>query len=202
MKILQALLPLSLLLPVAALADSTPAWLVAGDPIPEGQLLTVEGDAVALDSLVEEGPAILIFYRGGWCPYCQRHLVELAGIEDELTGLGYRIYAISPDRPEVLRGFEGADEVGYTLLSDKTMTVSYLFGLAFEVPGDTVAMMSKDYGIDIEGASGEKHHLLPHPALYVVGKDGRIDYAHVNPDYKERLSGEDVLAAAKAARQQ
>ena len=178
--------------------DATPG-LKAGDSIPEVSLLNEAGETVRLRELVAAQPAVIIFYRGGWCPYCVRHLGELAAIEADLLATGVRLLAISPDQPAKLAATPDRDQLGYTLLSDRTAAAAQAFGIAFEVPAETVAKYKNDYAIDLEAASGETHHLLPHPAVFVVGRDGIIRHAHVNPDYTVRLSPADLLKAAADA---
>ena len=170
--------------------------LGVGDPIPAGQLKSASGDDVDLRELVAESPTVLIFYRGGWCPYCRRHLVELAEIVPALDEAGLQIIAISPDRPAKLLAKPDFGELPYTLLSDSSMTVSSAFGIAFKVDDALVEKYMDSYGIDLEGDSGETHHLLPHPAVYIADTDGVIQYAHVDPNYKERLDPDKILATA------
>lgn len=175
----------------------TPAtsWAKVGDALPAVSLLTESNTPVNLRDLVHEEPAVLIFYRGGWCPYCHRHLAELAAIEAQVRAAGYQILAISPDQPSKLPATPGRDALGYQLLSDRKGGAAQALGIAFQVSPEIVAKYKNEYQIDLEAASGETHHLLPHPAVLVVGRDGVIRYIHVNPDYRARLSGEDILAA-------
>jgi peroxiredoxin len=170
--------------------------LLIGSAVPDVTLKTADGTDFSLRAAAAKKPSILIFYRGGWCPYCNLHLGQLQTAEPELLKLGYQILAISPDRPEKVS--EGAEKVNYTLLSDASMTAAKAFGIAFRVDDATLDKY-KGYGIDLEAASGQKHHLLPVPAVFVAGADGRIHFVYVNPDYKIRLAPEVLLAAAKAA---
>ncbi len=174
--------------------DVTP--LPVGAQIPSILLQTVGGEPVDLGAAVRENPSVLIFYRGGWCPYCNLQLGQLQAVEAELQALGYRILAISPDRPEKLRGSVAEHGLTYTLLSDHAMTAARAFGIAFQVDDATLEKY-KGYDIDLEEASGETHHLLPVPAVFIVGTDGLIRFSYANPDYKVRLSTDDLLAAAK-----
>jgi peroxiredoxin len=141
---------------------------------------------------------VLIFYRGGWCPFCNKHLGQLQQAEPQLRELGYRIVAVSPDRPEKLKESTDKGGLSYTLLSDSSMVAAQAFGIAFEVDAPMLEKLAS-YNIDIEADSGETHHLLPVPAVFIVGKDGVIDFSYANPDYKTRLASEVLLAAAKAA---
>ena len=171
--------------------------LLIGAQIPDLSVKTVDGVEKNIQDLVSNQPAIFIFYRGGWCPYCNRHLAELKQIEEELYELGYQIFAISPDRPEKLKATLKENELGYTLLSDSPMNVTKAFGLAFKVDSETVERY-KSLGIDLEADSGYDHHLLPAPAVYIVNTEGKVRFNYVNPNYKERINGDVLLTAAKA----
>ncbi|MEX0329810.1 MAG: peroxiredoxin-like family protein [Puniceicoccaceae bacterium] len=174
------------------------APLAEGDSIPEGTLYTDFGSPYVLEEELSGKPAVLIFYRGGWCPYCSRHLSALAEVEEALDSAGFTLLAISPDRPEVLRQKEKLADLSYTLLSDSSMQVSSRFGIAFKVEDKLVSKYKDSYGIDIEADSGETHHLLPHPSVYIVDADGIIRFAYVNENYKVRLEPEKILSTAKA----
>jgi len=173
--------------------------LMIGEPIPDAPLNTVEGKVFDLRSAAHEQPLVLIFYRGGWCPYCNAHLGQLQEIDPQLRELGYRIITISPDRPEKLQASIDKGGLSYTVLSDSSMAAAKAFGIAFEADAPMLEILDS-YNIDIEAASGETHHLLPVPAVFIVGSDGVIDFSYANPDYKIRLAPEVLLAAAKAAR--
>jgi peroxiredoxin len=171
--------------------------LTVGDSVPTGVLYAEEGNAFNMPADLGEEPSVLIFYRGGWCPYCTRHLSALLDIEKDLIDAGFQLFAISPDRPEVLRGMESVDEVSYKLLSDSSMEVSRKFGIAFKVEDELVEKYKNSYGIDIEGDSGQTHHLLPHPSVFIIDAKGIIQFAYVNEDYKVRLEPDKILAAAR-----
>ncbi|MDR9417967.1 peroxiredoxin-like family protein [Gracilimonas sp.] len=171
--------------------------LLIGSQVPDVHLKTVDGNSISLRAEVSEQPTILIFYRGGWCPYCSKHLSDLQQIEDELYEIGYQIFAISPDRPEKLKATLQDQALGYTLLSDSPMTTSKAFGLAFKVDEETIERY-KSVGINLEEDSGYDHHLLPAPAVYILNKEGIVRFNYVNPEYKERINGDVLLTAARA----
>jgi len=189
-----AFLPLLLIMPVAT-AEETPR-IAVGDAAPDVVLGTVDDAELNLLAALREKPAVLIFYRGGWCPYCSKHLSALAGIQDDLAKLGIQIFAISPDQPSKLREKPDYAKIPYQLLSDRTMVAAKAFGIAFEVDAATRDKY-RGFGIDLEAASGETHHLLQHPAVYVIDAKGIVRFAHVNEDYRERLEPEEVLEAAR-----
>ncbi|MEO1023198.1 MAG: peroxiredoxin-like family protein [Bacteroidota bacterium] len=177
-----------------ASADQVSPLLISS-PIPEGALTSIDGTSIVLSELTNKGPAVLIFYRGGWCPYCNRHLAELKDIETKLAELGYQVFAISPDRPEKLKETVAKNELSYTLLSDSPMAVTKAFGLAYKV-NDATVKRYKSVGLDLEADSGYDHHLLPAPAVYIIGSDGKVKFNYVNPNYKERVPGDILLSAA------
>jgi peroxiredoxin len=150
-----------------------------------------------LKEQVDSRPAILVFYRGGWCPYCNTQLSELRLITAEAEALGYQVIAISPDRPEELAKTMTKDKLDYTLLSDSKADALRAFGIGFRVDDATIEKY-KGYGIDLEKSSGESHHALPVPSVFIVDAAGVLQFSYVHPDYKVRVPAGVVLAAAKA----
>jgi peroxiredoxin len=170
-----------------------------GAGIPDVQLQTESGKSVKLRELIQDRPTVLIFYRGGWCPYCTTHLSALAKSEKEILAAGYQILAISPDTPASLKATPDRETLGFTLLSDSQAAAAKAFGLAFQLPEELVSKYKSEYQIDVEKASGSTHHLLPHPAVYVVSSDGHITFAYVNEDYKVRLTPDKILKEIQKA---
>lgn len=167
-----------------------------GETIPNIALRRPGGMAVQTRDVVARRPTVLVIYRGGWCPYCTRHLQELAEVEPKLRELGYQIVAVSPDRPEELAKSIANDKLTYTLLSDSDIALAKAMGLAFRVD-DPMYNRLKGMGMDLERSSGRDHHVLPVPAVYLLDTVGVIHFAYWNPDYKTRLSGEELLVAAR-----
>ncbi len=142
-------------------------------------------------------PAILTFYRGGWCPYCSRQLSELRELDTTFNELGYELLFLSADRPAHLSEGELDTEASYRLLSDSTLSVSKAFGIAFRMEDATVERYrSRD--LDLAERSGSDHRLLPAPSVFIVGSDGIIKFQYTNPDYRVRVPGSVVLEAARA----
>jgi peroxiredoxin len=180
----------------AAASDVRP--ILVGAVAPDAELRGMDGMPVALKTALAGKPGVVIFYRGGWCPYCNTHLREIKGIQKELTALGYTTVAISPDRPEELAKTSAKHSLPYMLLSDSKLEAARAYGIAFQVDPDTLTKYAR-YGIDLRKASGEPHDWLPVPSVFLVGKDGTIKFAYTNPDYRVRLKGPVLLAAAQAA---
>lgn len=182
---------------VASSAETTKP-LKAGVKAPNPGLHNLEGKKTDLTTVVGEKPTVLIFYRGGWCPYCNRHLAELGKIEGDLMEMGYQMVAVSPDTPAELNKSTEKGELKYKLFSDSSAQAAKQFGIAFKVEESLVTKYKNDYKIDLEAASGQKHHILPVPSVFII-KKGMIVYSYSNPDYRVRLKGDEVLAAAKAS---
>ena len=183
-----------------ARAETIPTALKVGDSIPDVTLRTVEEKEVSLRKLVSDKPAVLVFYRGGWCPFCNRHLQSLSSIEEDLTKEGVQLIAISMDQPSKLRETMLKDKLDYTLLSDSDANAVKAFGISYNVDNATLEKL-KGHNVDLDAAAGNSHHILPHPAVFVINRKGVIRFAHVNPDFKVRLEPAKVLEAAKAARE-
>ncbi len=172
--------------------------ILIGSEVPEAEVKTSTGKAANLKLQTEGKPSIIIFYRGGWCPFCNGHLSLLQKSHYELIELGYQIIAISPDLPKEIGKSINKMDLSYTLISDSKMNAAKAFGVAFTVDDKTIEKYAK-YGIDLEASSGEKHHMLPVPSVFIVNASGKITFSYVNPDYKVRLNSEVLITAAKAA---
>ena len=123
---------------------------------------------------------------------------QLREIESKLTELGYQIVVLSPDRPEKIQEFTAKTPYDYTLLSDSDLVAARAMGIAFRVNDEGFEML-QSYDLDIEDASGKKHHLLPVPAVFIVDTEGVILFEYVNPDYRVRIDSKTLLAAAEAS---
>ena len=164
--------------------------LLIGEKAPDISLLNAKGEQVNLQSQFSVKPTVLIFYRGGWCPYCNVHLAELQGIEKDIVAMGYQIIAISPDSPENLNASLEKNKLSYLLLSDASMELSQVFGLAFAVPEASKVRLRNSSG-------GKNSGMLPVPSVFVLNQQGEILFEYINPDYKKRLKGSLLLAVLK-----
>lgn len=172
--------------------------ILTGTKIPDVTLTDINGNPVNLLTSVSQKQVILIFYRGGWCPYCNVQMSQIQKIDSDLKQLGYDIIAVSPDKPEELKKSIDKNNLDYILLSDSTMNACAKFGIAFRVT-DEVVEKYKSYNIDLEASSGMVHHLLPVPSVFIIGTDGIIKFQYVNPNYKIRIDPDLLWAAAVSA---
>ena len=180
----------------AATADAVKPALI-GTQVPVAAVRGVDGKAFDLKAALAKAPTILVFYRGGWCPFCNAQLIGLGEAAPQLKAMGYQIIGVTPDSSDELRKTMSKDKLDYTLVSDSKAQLIDAMGLGFVVDAATLEKY-KEYGIDLEKSSGETHHILPVPAVYLVDKTGMIKFSYVNPNYKVRLDGDVLLAAAKA----
>ncbi|WP_158729229.1 peroxiredoxin-like family protein [Flavobacterium sp. I-STPA6A] len=167
------------------------APLLIGEKIPSLSLKSVTKTDVVLTEVFAKKKTILVFYRGGWCPYCNAHLAALGEIEKELLGLGYQIVAISPDAPESLKATEEKKKLNYLLLSDSSGALSRSVGIAFQVPENYISTISK-------GSNGGNTVFLPVPSVFIVNQDAEIEFEYITPNFKNRISNQLLLAAAKS----
>ena len=172
--------------------------VLVGTTIPKATLQDVDADSVPLMDRVSQKPTVLIFYRGGWCMYCNRQLGQLNEIEKDILDAGFQIVAVSPDKPAEMQNTYNKHDMNYTLLSDSTAEAATAFGIAFRVDDPTLEKL-KNYKIDINAASGHDHNILPVPAVFVLDTKGTILFEYVNPVYSTRLHPSVLLAAVKAA---
>lgn len=166
------------------------------EEIPGANLQTIEGEEINIRDVVKGTKAIIIFYRGGWCPFCNLQLSQLKNIEAQLLDLGYKIIAISKDNPEHLKNTLDKHQMKYELYSDSRADVCKAFGIAFKADEEYVSKL-KSYNMDLETSSGEKHHILPVPGVFVVDSNGIIQFEYVNPDYKVRMNPDLLFQAAQ-----
>ncbi len=157
----------------------------------------VDGRAFVFDPAALRQPTMIIFYRGGWCPYCNAQLQDLHSVVPKISAMGYQVLFLSTDQPKLLYS-SLKEKVDYHILSDSTMDAAHAFGVAFHVDTATLEKM-KSYGIDLEATQGNTKHELPVPSVFIIDRGGVIRFRHYDPDYTIRLDAAHVLAAAQSA---
>jgi peroxiredoxin len=165
-----------------------------GERAPNFRLPNAQGGTVELDALLKQGPVVLVFYRGQWCPYCNLELRAFQKALPQLKALGASLVAVSPQTPDHSIGMAEKNELTYPVLSDVGLNVARAYGVAFDLPPELVELYQRQWNNDLVKWNGEGGWSLPIPATYLIGTDGRIVLAHVDPDYRDRLDPETVLA--------
>lgn len=166
--------------------------LKAGDAAPEFILNDPDGKPVSSTELLKRGALVISFYRGVWCPYCN---LELTALEEALPSFkaeGANLVAISPQNAVNSRKSVRTNKLSFPILSDTHNDVAAAFGIRFALP-DYLVELYKNLKNDLPAFNGDNSWTLPMPACYVVGQDGTILYAEVNPDYTHRPEPQDML---------
>lgn len=165
-----------------------------GDLAPAFALPDATGTTVTLDALLGHGPVVLSFYRGGWCPYCNLELRALQAALPRLSAAGGTLVAISPDAPDTSLSTAEKEELEFAVLSDTDGATITAYGLRFTVDAVTRDVLSETEAAAAR-ARGTATQVLPVPATYVIGTDGVVRYAFVDPDYKHRAEPDELVAA-------
>ena len=185
--------------PIAESADLIEP-LGVGDNAPRFIVETANGEEFDFDPSKLDRPAVLLTFRGGWCPFCNMYLSEMRHVIPEMRPLGVDVLFLSGDRPELLfeslsqETQEDIDGLDYTILSDANTQAARALGIAFRASERTLNWLSDK---DIADSSMMKHGVLPVPAVFAIDTDGVIQFAFTNADYKVRLPADELMVAAR-----
>jgi peroxiredoxin len=168
-----------------------------GDRVDDFILMDAHGRPVQLQQLLETGPVVVAFYRGGWCPYCNIALRGLQRALPEIKALGASLIAISPQLPDNSLSTEEKNSLTFPVLSDVGNVIARRFGIAFRLP-DELLKTYEDFNHGLEKKNGKEGALeLPMPATFVLDKDGATLLAFVEEDYTKRLDPQVILATLR-----
>jgi peroxiredoxin len=171
--------------------------LAVGEEAPDATLRNADGEDVSLADLYEKGPVVVTFYRGGWCPFCNRALMEWRESVSAMEEMGVTFAAISPETPEHAAETTEKDDLEYLVLSDVTGEAQRRFKVAFELSRDTKKRY-RGYGIDLSSHNESGQWELPAPGTFIVDRDGIVRWSHATWDYREgRAAPSEVLAALR-----
>jgi len=171
----------------------------AGDVAPGFSLPDARGGEVSLKKLTSEGPVVIAFYRGQWCPYCDLQLRAYQEILPQIRALGANLVAISPQTPDESLSTSEKRNLAFSVLSDVGNKVARSFGLVFKVPAGLDGV-HKAFGIDLTKSNGDATNELPIPGVFIIGRDGKIAFASVNADYRDRLEPAELLRRLEQAK--
>lgn len=166
-----------------------------GDSVPKVELIDLKGEKVSSESLWRDRPAVITFYRGGWCPYCNAQLRVLQKSLDALQGAGANVVAITPELTEHARKTTADNNLAFDVLTDEGNTFARELGIAFRLP-DVILPIYRDK-LGLASRNGDDRYELPLAATYVVSTDGVIRYAFLDADYKKRAEPKAILKAVE-----
>ena len=173
--------------------------LAVGARAPDFSLPDARGGKVSLSTLVQTGPTVVTFYRGGWCPFCDLQLRAYQGALTEIRRLGAELVAISPQTPDFAMADVSTKELAFPVLTDAHNHVAKLYGLVF-VLSDLMKELQKGFGNPIPKFNGDDSWELPMPGTFVIDKNRVVRLAHVDPDYMKRLEPAAILDSLRGIR--
>ncbi len=168
----------------------------AGEKIENFELFNVKGNKVSLANALKDGPAVISFYRGGWCPYCNMELRALQARLPEIKALGAQLLAISPQIPDKSLTTVEKNELEFEVLSDAGNEVARGMGLVFEV-AEELRPIYEQWGANLSEFNGDEKYELPIPSTFVVDNEGTIIHAYHDLDYTSRMDPEQILDVLK-----
>ncbi len=193
-----ALLIASMLLapPMSRTADETLSTaLNVGDKAPDFTLMDATGTEVKLSSLLQDGPVVLTWYRGGWCPHCNIALKNLQEALPRFKEAGATLVALSPELPDNSLTTSEKHALMFPVLSDVGLMVADAYGVSYTL--DEKTAMNYNSGFGLNKWNGDTSNRLPLPVTYVVNQEGVITYRFIDTDIRKRAPHAELLSALK-----
>ena len=179
---------------VLLFAQEAPEGLFINSKAPDFKAKDQNGKEVRLKDLLKDGKkVVLVFYRGNWCPYCNRHLKRLEDSLQLIKDKNAELIAITPEKPDGIEKTVEKTKAEYSILYDEGLKIMKAYEVEFVVPENTITRY-RNSGIDLEKINnGKDWNYLPVPAVYIIDKEANITYRFFNQDYKKRPSVEEIL---------
>jgi len=171
--------------------------LTVGSVAPLFEAVDGENKTFKLDNALKEGPVVVIFYRGFWCPVCNKHLATIQDSLKLIQDRGARVVAVSPEKPEYLDKMADKSGARFTLLYDEGYRISDAYDVTFKPSATTLFTYNNFLGAKLKKTHSDDSQRLPIPATYLIDQDGTIVWRHFDPDYKKRSSVKAILKALK-----
>jgi len=175
-------------------AQEKPEGLFINSKAPEFKAKDQNGKEINLKDLRKKGPVVIVFYRGNWCPYCNKELQKLEDSLQFIREKGAELIAITPEKQEGVAKTIEKTNAAYSIITDEEMKIMKAYDVAYQVD-DKIVSRYKMASIDLAANNGQKPDkvFLPVPAVYIINKDGEIAYRFFEPDYRKRPSVKDIL---------
>lgn len=168
-------------------AQTKPAGLQVNDKAPEFTAKDQNDKVISLKDKLKDGKVVLIFYRGQWCPYCNKELTHMEDSLSLITSKGATVIAITPEQPANVEKTIGKTKATYSILTDDKLKIMKDYDVAYAVDPAMIEKY-KSFGIDFSSANGDNGANLPVPAVYIIDKKGNITYRYFDADYTKRPS--------------
>lgn len=168
-----------------------------GQKAPNFELPNQEGKTILLATLLEQGPVVVTFYRGDWCPYCNLQLRALQAKLNDIHALGATLVAISPQVPDGSLTESEISKMEFIVLSDQDAKVAQQYGVAWEVPEFLMEHMRVDRGLNLDKVNNGNGAILPIPATFILNTNSVVTWNYVNVDYRTRSEPDEIIEALK-----
>jgi peroxiredoxin len=175
---------------LSVFAQDKPVALKVGDKAPDFMAKDHAGNMVSLKKMTEKGKVVVMFYRGAWCPFCNKYMSQLEQSLPEFSAKNATVIAITPETDESINKAIDKTKATFSVIYDKDRSIMKNWKVAYSM-SDDMKTKYKGYGLDLEKQQGD--WMLPVPATYVVGKDGKIEYVHFDENYQKRAEVTDIL---------
>ena len=167
-----------------------------GDRVPDFELPSGDGKSVRLSAVLRDGPVVIVFYRGTWCPYCNLHLSALQSWLEEIRRLGAQLVTVSPQTLDWSQSVAEQNLLQFPVLSDVGNHVARALGLVFEFSND-LRTAYKGFGVDLSEFNGDDSWTLPVPGTFIINQDGTIAKVWADVDYRRRAEPDDIVNALR-----
>ncbi len=174
------------------IAQEKPEGLFISSKAPDFKGKDQDGNEIRLKDLLKKGKVVLVFYRGQWCPYCNKALSRLQDSLQFIIDKGASLVAVSPEKPENVKLMVEKTKASYPVLHDEGLKIMKAYDVEFEMEENTVTRY-RNAGIDIEKNNGSNGRYLPVPAVFIIDKESTVTYRFFEIDYKKRPSVKEIL---------
>ena len=175
-------------------AQQAPEGLFLNSKAPDFKGKDQKGETVRLKDHLKKGKVVLVFYRGQWCPSCNKYLSQLNDSLEAIKAKGATVIAVTPETMAAVTMTVDKTKASFPIITDEGLKIMKAYDVEFEVPANTLERY-KNSGIDIGENNGGNGNFLPIPATYIIDKESNVIYRFFNPDYKKRPSMKEILAA-------
>src|SRR5687767_6672923 len=171
----------------AGFSQQAPEGLFIASKAPDFTAIDQNGQSIRLKDLLNKGKVVLIFYRGYWCPHCNKQLKKLQDSLQLIKGKGATLLAVTPEKPESIRQTVEKTNAQYSILHDEGLKIMKAYDVEYEIPENTMTRY-RNTGIKIEEINGKNGKYLPIPAVYIIDEEQTVTYRFFELDYKKRPS--------------